>query len=209
MQRNRLTVGPKQVRYVCVDVVGFSKDRSLEAQADIMKALNEVVNAAVVTYGCDGRVVFLPSGDEVCICMDPSDDPDIDLRLAVSIHELVAQRSNAEPDPERRFDVRIGLNENTDNVIVDIEGRRNFVGPGVNHCHEIMRLGDGRHLLVSSSVFNRVGFREPHKGHFYTWTKPGKHGDQLSGFQYRPDLPYVSSDTPKAFARNADSSAVE
>ena len=60
----------------------------------------------------------------------------------------------------RKFDVRIGVNENVDNLIFDINDRANLTGAGINYARRIMDYADGGNILISQTVYERLSQRE-------------------------------------------------
>ncbi|MDH3252715.1 MAG: hypothetical protein OEM41_07975, partial [Ignavibacteria bacterium] len=58
------------VKYVYLDVVGFTRDRSVEAQSDVIDYLNSIVRDVVANASIPQDQVFLlPTGDGICIAM--------------------------------------------------------------------------------------------------------------------------------------------
>ena len=61
---------PKRVRYVYLDVVGFTRDRSIEAQSEIVAALNDVVRISLsILDPSPQEILFLPTGDGLGIAL--------------------------------------------------------------------------------------------------------------------------------------------
>ena len=76
------------VKYVFVDVVGFTKDRSVEAQSDVIGLLNEVITQSLKSCKLeDEKLILIPTGDGVAVAIIDSKDWDVDLRLRVAILE--------------------------------------------------------------------------------------------------------------------------
>jgi hypothetical protein len=54
-------------KYVFLDIVGFTRNRTVEAQADIVKQLNAIVIEAVKESGSPrDKFIFIPTGDGIC-----------------------------------------------------------------------------------------------------------------------------------------------
>ena len=77
---------------------------------------------------------------------------DSHLSLALRIVAAVAEHNRDESSPMRKFDVRLGINENVDNVLADINGRRNVAGDGISMAQRIMDKADGGQILAGASV---------------------------------------------------------
>lgn len=169
------------MRYIYIDIVNFSVGRSVEAQTQIIHALSRVVRLAVTSAGVEGQqVLYLPTGDGVCVCLVDLPEPfDLDVRIALSVLEQLYGLSLAEVDEERRFAVRIGLNENQDNLVVDIGGGRNVVGLGINTAHRIMSLAGPFQLFLGASVHARLWQRSRYRDHLHPVDAIVKHGERV------------------------------
>ena len=169
------------VRYVCIDVVDFSVNRTVEAQTEIVLALARIVRLAVSTAQVDpSKVLYLPSGDGVCICLIDLLDPfDLDMQIAISVLEQVYVLGLSQADAEKKFAVRIGLSENQDNIIEDIGGGRNVVGLGVNSAYRIMSLAGAFQLFLHASVHARLAQRRRYRHHLYPVHAIVKHGERV------------------------------
>jgi class 3 adenylate cyclase len=189
------------VRYIYVDIVKFTLDRSVEAQVAIMESLSRCVRQALAAFELDGdRVVYLPTGDGVCICLIDQREPyDLDIRVAVMLLESVYALSLAEVEEESRYAIRVGLNENQDNVVVDIGGRRrNFVGLGVNNAQRLMSLAAPFQLLMGAAVYQRLAQRRLYRPHLYSLQGIVKHGKRVLCYGYHdPGLACFASATAR------------
>ena len=170
----------RHVRYVFLDVVGFTQKRSVEAQTDIVAALNGIVRDAADGLGLVGdSIIFLPTGDGLCAAVVAPHDPyDVHVLLAMGVLERVSKHNANESDAMRRFQVRVGVNENVDNVLIDINGRRNVAGAGINTAQRVMSLADGGQLVVGPTVFDLLRHRERYMGAFRSFTARIKHAVQ-------------------------------
>jgi class 3 adenylate cyclase len=188
---NAKTVSAK---YVFLDIVGFSRNRTVEAQADIISALNTLVLAAVGALGLsDEHLLLLPTGDGICIGILNIEDPfDIHLELALTIIRLLHEYNARTEDARRRFALRFGVNANVDNLVTDIRGDRNVAGAGINIAQRVMSAADANQILVGQSVFDVLSNREKYDRSFLHLVTASKHGARLSVFQFveagRPGL---------------------
>lgn len=189
-------------KYVFLDIVEFTENRTIEAQSAIIEAFNDIVtravDASVAAY--QQRPIFIPTGDGLCIAYTSDIDAfDIHIRTALQILELVDAHNAQEENPMRRFQVRIGLNENRDNLIRDINGRDNLAGSGINMAQRIMDLADGSTILVGQTVFERLNQRESYFGKFTAHSAAVREGVTLSVYQFTdPELAYVSGEVPRS-----------
>jgi class 3 adenylate cyclase len=189
-------------KYLYLDVVGFTRERSVETQAVIVAALNAVVRDALRESEIPERArILLPTGDGMCIALLEGSGPfDVHVRLALSILNLLRLSNEREELPARRFEVRIGLNENVDNVVEDINGNPNVAGAGVNDANRIMMLADGGQVLVGSTVHEHLRSREAYMRAFRAYEATVKHDVPLKAYQLILDRPGLSVDVPRAFA---------
>jgi len=118
------------VKYIFLDVEGYSRGRSVEAQTDIIVSLNKIVRAAVERAKVpSNQLIYLPTGDGICIAILNVREPfDQTLLIALEILKDLQHHNAGQTDEQRRFGVRIGLNENTDNRVIDVNGRPNIAG---------------------------------------------------------------------------------
>jgi len=186
------------VRYVYFDVVDFTKSRSIEAQTDILLDLNRIV--AEVISGVEGLIdqaILLPAGDGVCICLVNTIRPyDLDIRIALDVLDRLFLLRKEKIDQTRQFEVRVGLNENQDNLIVDSRGCSNVVGLGINTAQRIMSVAGPSRLMLGSTVFERLSQRESYQ----SWIRPApaivKHGQRLRCYEFfNPALRCFSGST--------------
>ena len=192
----------KRVRYLHLDVVEFTRGRSVEAQSDIVGFLNTIVREAVsgVALDCDD-VLYLPTGDGLCIAiLDESAPFDVHVQLALRILAKVNDHNQAAEHPMRRFDIRVGANENVDNVITDINGNTNVAGAGINMAQRVMDLADARQLLVGQMVFETLTYRERYMSAFKSYQATIKHGIVIPVHQFAEDGHNgLSCELPTAF----------
>lgn len=190
-----------RVQYVFLDVVGFTKDRSVEAQSEIVSNLNSVVTRAMGALEIPANdTMLLPTGDGIAIALIQVPGFDRHLQLALHILRLVAEHNGSASDPTRQFEIRIGINENIDNVITDINGRRNVAGAGISMAQRIMDKADGGQVLVGSTVHDTLRQRERYMSSFRAFTARGKHGVTFTVYQFvAKDAPGLKVSTPSVF----------
>ncbi len=188
-------------KYAFVDIVDYTKNRSVEAQSDIIDALN-----ALVARVCEElkipkeERIMLPTGDGMCIAFLNYNFFDINMIFSFKLLELIAERNKQEPDEARRFKVRIGINENQDNLVRDINGVSNLAGSGINRAQRVMDMGDDSQILLGQASFEVLRSRELYMKHFREFVAHDKHGDAFYVYQFVDDeLSYLNSATPDAF----------
>jgi class 3 adenylate cyclase len=185
---------PALVRYVYIDIVDFTVGRSIEAQTEIIAALGMLVNQVIASRlpasSTSANVLFLPTGDGLCVGLINLIDPyDLDIQIALTVLEQLHARNGQTRDTSRRFAVRIGINENQDNLITDIRGGLNVVGLGINLAQRVMSVAEPSRLLLGPAVHERLRQRELYR----PWLRPVqaivKHGQRLRCHEYfNPNL---------------------
>lgn len=176
------------VKYIFLDVIEFTRDRSVEAQSDIVYGLNEIVRAAVIDNQIpDEARLYLPTGDGVCIALLRTESLpyDIHLKVALTIVTGVGVRNSRIEDGQCKFKIRVGLNENTDNLITDVNGNLNVAGDGINTAQRIMSMADGNQIIVSQAVFTSLGSRDKYMTSFRALPQTSvKHDKQIQVYQF-------------------------
>jgi class 3 adenylate cyclase len=197
-----------RIQYLYLDIVRFTKDRSVEAQSEIVAALNTIVRASLRELEVpNGNVVLLPTGDGIAIALFEASSYDLNLRLALDILRRIDARNRSLSDKMRQFDVRIGLNENVDNVVNDINGNRNVAGNGISMSQRIMDKADGGQILAGQAVYETLSPRETYMSSFKTFAAAGKHGIRFPVHQYiSTECAGLNIDSPTIFRTKAQTS---
>lgn len=190
------------VKHIFIDIVGYTFNRSVEAQSDLILILNLIVKEALKEKKIkDESVIFIPTGDGMCISLLNISKPyDIHIQISLKILEKLHLHNQKENDKMRQFNLRIGVNENIDNRIIDINGQNNISGSGINNAARIESLCDQSQILIGASVFEKLSLREKYMGSFVSFTAKVKHGIPLDVHQYKNDkLKYLNNEIPSKF----------
>lgn len=195
-------------KYIFLDVVGFTRNRSVEAQSDIVELLNSLVSSCLSEYDLsEDKRILLPTGDGLCVALLNIEDPyDIHILLALDVLEALSKHnSDPELDEMRKFKIRIGISANTDNLVTDINGNPNIAGRGINEAQRVMDTADGGQILISQAVYNTLRDREKYMDSFAHYSTKVKHGEQLIVYQLKmentlglnSEIPIVFRSPPK------------
>lgn len=152
-------------------------------------------------------MIYIPTGDGICIALlNVSDPPDIQIKLALTILRRLHDHSERASDKELKFGVRVGINSSRDNVIIDINGRPNVSGDGINMCARIMNKADAGQILVGEPVFLNLRKRKEYVSAFkYHPAVEVKHGVLLNIYQLiKEGIPHLDVGVPKAFRSTTD-----
>ena len=188
-------------KYICMDIVGYTR-MSVEAQCDVISTLNRVVKSAVEVSGLpDSSIMYIPAGDAIYIAlMGITVDYDCHLRIALDIlHRIWLYNQKAQD--AKRFEVRIGINENVDNIIKDINDKTNIAGSGINYAQRVSSFADASQILVGRTVWDSLSQREKYMKTFRKYEARAKHGVLLEVFQYvGGNVKGLNKEVPSVFA---------
>ena len=189
------------VKYVFLDVVGFTKDRNVAAQRAIISKLNSVVTAALGYESASvaqelgyGEIIKIPTGDGMAIALlnyHLEECYDIHLRVALQIILKIHQEPAR--DPMYDFKIRIGVNECKDLVVRDINDSWNVVGHGISQAQRIMSKADGNQILAGSTVYENVRQQEKYFNAFRKFNASDKHANSFPVYQLIALKPYLQT----------------
>jgi hypothetical protein len=125
---------------------------------------------------------------------------DAHIQIGLSILRAIQEHNGTTENETRRFQVRIGINQNTDILILDINGRKNVAGAGINVAARIMDKADAGQILVSQMVFHELQPSETYMDKFKRFMAIGKHDLRLQIHQYVGDEEIgLNREVPSAF----------
>ncbi|HEV2805645.1 MAG TPA: lysozyme inhibitor LprI family protein [Chthoniobacterales bacterium] len=196
----------RHIKYVFIDIVKFSANRSVEAQNDIVRDLNEACVDSFETLIPGGDVIYVPTGDGICTAiLDIRAQHDTHVRFALDLlrrltvrNEHLAQTATS-GNYMRQFEIRVGITENVDSVVKDINGNRNVAGVGVTLAQRLMSLADAQQILVSDATYQTLNVREQYMEGFQHFRAVVKHGTQLDVYQLRAAHPGLNIEAPEVF----------
>jgi hypothetical protein len=193
-----MAVESRHVRYVFADVVRFTEDRTLEAQVEIIAALNLAFTEAVG----DLEALYLPTGDGICVAILATNaSADIHLVTALRILEKFHHWSS-KASSNRSAELRVAINESVDAVIVDINGNRNLAGAGINLAQRLMTIADGNQIIVVRAAYETLHVRDQYVRAFREMKAEIKHGHVVVAYQFTGSTaPYLNIEIPLAVQR--------
>src|SRR6266513_3935311 len=126
-----------------VDIVGYSK-LSINEQRAAIDELNEVVRASEQLQRAEAvsRLIKIPVGDGVALVFYTS--PETPAQCAVEISRAVKEHP--------RLQLRMGVHSGPVSGVIDVTGRANLAGAGLNIAQRVMECGDAGHILLSKHV---------------------------------------------------------
>lgn len=189
-------------KYIYLDVVGFTRGRSVEAQARVVEVLNSIVYDSIKKNEFSfNNLLFMPTGDGMCIALLRVDEPfDIHMLIALSIINRIHGYNTTFADEKAEFKVRVGINSNIDIGVIDINRRQNIAGAGISMASRIMDKADGNQILVGEPVYQTLNYRDKYMNSFRLYKAEIKHGDTINIYQFIKEGHLgLNIDIPKAF----------
>src|SRR5205814_2926903 len=130
-----------EIAYVLfIDIVGYSKLVTAE-QRRLLELLNRIVREAehFRTAEANGRLITVPTGDGMALVF--YNTPEAPVECALEIGRAASEH------PELKL--RMGMHSGPVSGVVDVSGRSNIAGAGINIAQRVMDCGDAGHVLVS------------------------------------------------------------
>jgi len=134
----------KRSRTSCsFDIVGYSK-LSINDQHAAVEELNQVVRVSDQLQRAEAasRLLKIATGDGMALVFYAS--PEAPAHCALEISRALKDHP--------RLQVRMGIHSGPVSGVVDVNGRPNLAGAGLNMAQRVMACGDAGHILVSKHV---------------------------------------------------------
>src|ERR1700720_978047 len=127
-----------------IDIVAYSKMATDDQRAAIEK-LNQIVQSTdeFRKAESENRLLKLATGDGMALIFYRSPEDPVECALEVS-RAIKEQHSNLR--------LRMGVNSGPVSGVVDVNGRVNIAGAGINMAQRVMDCGDPGHILLSKRV---------------------------------------------------------
>ena len=126
-----------------IDIVGYSK-LSINEQRAAVDELNEVVRASEQFQKAEAsdRLIKIPTGDGMALVFYTS--PEAPAQCAIEISRVLKEHP--------RLQLRMGVHSGPVSGVIDVNGRANLAGAGLNIGQRVMDCGDAGHILLSKHV---------------------------------------------------------
>src|SRR6266511_4405253 len=126
-----------------IDMVGYSK-LLINEQRELLDTLNRVVPETEQFRSAEaaGKLIKIPTGDGMALVFYTS--PEAPVRCARDLSRALKHHP--------RLRLRMGIHSGPVSGIVDVTGRANLAGAGLNMAHRVMSCGDAGHILLSKHV---------------------------------------------------------
>jgi TolB-like protein/class 3 adenylate cyclase/Tfp pilus assembly protein PilF len=133
-----------EIAYVLfVDIVGYSKLVTSE-QRRLLELLNKIVRGCEHFQSAEAkhRLLTVPTGDGMALVF--YNTPAAPVECALEISTAAAEH------PELLL--RMGIHSGPVSGVIDVSGRSNIAGAGINIAQRVMDCGDAGHILVSKHM---------------------------------------------------------
>jgi TolB-like protein/class 3 adenylate cyclase/Flp pilus assembly protein TadD len=168
-----------EIAYVLfIDIVGYSKLKTAE-QHRLIDLLNQIVRGSEQFRKAEvnHRVVTVPSGDGMALVF--YNTPEAPVECALEISQALQNESSEKENPQLRL--RMGIHSGPVSGVVDVSGRANIAGAGINIAQRVMDCGDANHILVSKHLAEDLEQYGHWKRHLHDLGEiEVKHGVRLS-----------------------------
>src|SRR5437016_5635802 len=131
-----------------IDIVGYSK-LSINDQQAAVEELNRIVRATEQFQKAEvaERLIKIPTGDGMALVFYTS--PEAPVQCAIEISRALKGHP--------RLQLRIGIHSGPVSGVIDVTGRANLAGAGLNMANRVMSCGDAGHILVSKRIAEDLG----------------------------------------------------
>src|SRR6266478_4345229 len=184
-----------EIAYVLfIDIVGYSKLVTHE-QRRLLELLNRIVREAehFRTAEANGRLITVPTGDGMALVF--YNTPEAPVECALEIGRAAREH------PELKL--RMGMHSGPVSGVVDVSGRSNIAGAGINIAQRVMDCGDAGHVLISKHMAEDLEQYDQWQPYLHDLGECEiKHGERLhvvNFYNHGIGNPAV----PEKFARNA------
>src|SRR3954452_16512088 len=133
-----------EIAYVLfIDIVGYSKLVTHE-QRRLLELLNRIVRESehLRAAEANNRLITVPTGDGMALVFYNTPEAPVECALKIS--------SVAKEHPE--LSLRMGIHSGPVSGVVDVSGRSNIAGAGINVAQRVMDCGDAGHVLISKHM---------------------------------------------------------
>jgi TolB-like protein/class 3 adenylate cyclase len=126
-----------------IDTVGYSK-LSINEQRAVVDELTQIVRSTEQFQRADAseRLIKIATGDGMALVFYAS--PEAPVRCAMELSRALKDHP--------RLRLRMGIHSGPVSGVVDVTGRTNLAGAGLNLAQRVMSCGDAGHILVSKHV---------------------------------------------------------
>src|SRR5437870_3631136 len=155
-----------------IDIVAYSK-MAMDDQRAAIEKLNRIVQSTdeFRKAESENRLLKIATGDGMALIFYHSPEDPVECALEIS-------RAVKEQHLELRL--RMGVNSGPVSGVVDVNGRANVAGAGINVAQRVMDCGDAGHILLSKRVAEDLQQFKHWRPHLYHLGEcEVKHGEKI------------------------------
>src|SRR5213082_241430 len=155
-----------------IDIVAYSK-MAIDDQRVAIEKLNQIVQSTDEFRKAESekRLLKLATGDGMALIFYHSPEDPVECALEIS-RAVKEQHSNLR--------LRMGVHSGPVSGVVDVNGRANVAGAGINTAQRVMDCGDADHILLSTRVAEDLEQFKHWRPHLYHIGEcEVKHGDKI------------------------------
>jgi TolB-like protein/class 3 adenylate cyclase/Tfp pilus assembly protein PilF len=155
-----------------IDIVAYSKMATDDQRAAVEK-LNQIVESTdeFRKAGSENQLLKLATGDGMALIFYHSPEDPVECALEIS-RAIKEQHSNLQ--------LRMGVHSGPVSGVMDVNGRANVAGAGINTAQRVMDCGDAGHILLSQRVAEDLEQFKHWRPHLYHLGEcEVKHGDKI------------------------------
>src|SRR3989440_5168173 len=156
-----------------IDIVAYSKMASDDQRAAIEK-LNQIVQSTdeFRKEESENRLLKLATGDGMALIFYHSPEDPVECALEIS---------RAIKEQHSKLRLRMGVHSGPVSGVVDVTGRANVAGAGINTAQRVMDCGDAGHILLSKHMAEDLEQYGHWRRHLHDLGEcEGKHGARVA-----------------------------
>ena len=145
----------------------------IDQQRRLLELLNEIVRGTDQFRKAEAnhRLITIPTGDGMALVFYNTPEAPVECALEIS--------RAAREHPELKL--RMGVHSGPVSGVVDVSGRANIAGAGINIAQRVMDCGDAEHILLSKHVAEDLEQLGHWKKHLHDLGEAEvKHGSRVS-----------------------------
>jgi TolB-like protein/class 3 adenylate cyclase/Tfp pilus assembly protein PilF len=181
-----------------IDIVAYSK-MAINDQRAAIEELNQIVQSTdeFRKAESENRLLKIPTGDGMALVFYRS--PEAPVECALEISRQLKEYA--------RLKLRMGVHSGPVSGVIDVTGRVNVAGEGINMAQRVMDCGDAGHILLSKRVAEDLHQFSHWRPHLYDLGEcEVKHGDKISVVNlFTAEL--GNSDRPRSLSKLPEKSA--
>jgi TolB-like protein/class 3 adenylate cyclase/Tfp pilus assembly protein PilF len=155
-----------------IDIVAYSK-MAIDDQRSAIEQLNQIVQSTdeFRKAESESRLLKIPTGDGMALVFYRSPEAPVECALEIS------RQLKEHP----RLNLRMGVHSGPVSGVIDVNGRVNVAGEGINMAQRVMACADAGHILLSKRVAEDLHQFSHWRPHLYELGEcEVKHGDKIS-----------------------------